>query len=69
MDNEGFSFRISWLFILPCLLKPEVSKSKYTILQKLVQLVTKKKTGNENFPNVFDLSICQLIVYLTIPIK
>jgi hypothetical protein len=62
--------RISWLFILPCLLKPEVSKSKYTILQKLVQLVTKKKTGNENFPNVnLILSICQLIVYLTIPIK
>jgi hypothetical protein len=26
--------------------------------------------GNENFPNVnLDLSICQLIVYLTIPIK
>jgi hypothetical protein len=28
------------------------------------------KTGNENFPNVnLVLSICQLIVYLTIPIK
>jgi hypothetical protein len=29
-----------------------------------------KKTGNENFPNVnLVLSICQLIVYLTILIK
>jgi hypothetical protein len=29
-----------------------------------------KKTGNENFPNVnLVLSICQLIVNLTIPIK
>jgi hypothetical protein len=34
-----------------------------------VQLVA-KKTGNENFPNVnLVLSICQLIVNLTIPIK
>jgi hypothetical protein len=34
-----------------------------------VQLVAKKKTGNENCPNVnLVLSICQLIVYLTIPI-
>jgi hypothetical protein len=34
-----------------------------------VQLVAKKK-GYENFPNVnLVLSICQLIVYLTIPIK
>jgi hypothetical protein len=30
----------------------------------------KKKTGDENFPNVnLVWSICQLIVYLTIPIK
>jgi hypothetical protein len=30
----------------------------------------KKKTGNENFPNVnLVLATCQLIVYLTIPIK
>jgi hypothetical protein len=29
-----------------------------------------KKTGNENVPNVnLILFICQLIVYLTIPIK
>jgi hypothetical protein len=29
-----------------------------------------KKTGNENFPNInLVLSICQLIVYLTICIK
>jgi hypothetical protein len=29
-----------------------------------------KKTGNENFPNVnLVLSICQLIVYLTVPVK
>jgi hypothetical protein len=29
-----------------------------------------KKTGNENFPNVnLVLSICQLIVCLTIPVK
>jgi hypothetical protein len=29
-----------------------------------------KKTGDENFPNVnLVLSICQLIVYLTIPVK
>jgi hypothetical protein len=35
----------------------------------LVQLVA-KKTGNENVPNVnLVLSICQLIVYLAIPIK
>jgi hypothetical protein len=35
-----------------------------------LQLVAKKKTGNENFPNVnLVLSIYQLIVYLTIPIK
>jgi hypothetical protein len=35
----------------------------------IVQLVA-KKTGNENFPNVnLILSICQLIVYLTIPVK
>jgi hypothetical protein len=34
-----------------------------------LQLVS-KKSGNENFPNVnLVLSICQLIVYLTIPIK
>jgi hypothetical protein len=34
-----------------------------------IQLVS-KKSGNENFPNVnLVLSICQLIVYLTIPIK
>jgi hypothetical protein len=34
-----------------------------------VQLVA-KKSGNENFPNVnLILSICQLIVYFTIPIK
>jgi hypothetical protein len=34
-----------------------------------VQLVS-KKSGNENFPDVnLVLSICQLIVYLTIPIK
>jgi hypothetical protein len=32
-----------------------------------VQLVA-KKSGNENFPNVnLILSVCQLIVYLTIP--
>jgi hypothetical protein len=30
----------------------------------------KKKTGNENFPNVnLVLNICQLIVYLTVPKK
>jgi hypothetical protein len=30
----------------------------------------KKKTGNKNFPNVnLVLTICQLIVYLTVPIK
>jgi hypothetical protein len=35
-----------------------------------VQLVA-KKTGSENFPNNVNLilSICQLIVYLTIPTK
>jgi hypothetical protein len=36
----------------------------------LIQLVAKKKTGNENVSNVnLVLSICQLIVYSTIPIK
>jgi hypothetical protein len=36
---------------------------------QLVQLVA-KKTGNENSSNVnLVLSICQLIVYLTTPIK
>jgi hypothetical protein len=35
-----------------------------------VLLVAKKKTGNENFPNVnLVLSICQLVVYFTISIK
>jgi hypothetical protein len=35
-----------------------------------IQLNLKKKTGNENFPNVnLVLNICQLIVYLTVPIK
>jgi hypothetical protein len=35
-----------------------------------VQLVAKKKTGNEIFPNVnLVLFICQLILYLTIPVK
>jgi hypothetical protein len=35
----------------------------------LIQLAAKKKTGNENFSNVnLVLSICQLIVYSTIPI-
>jgi hypothetical protein len=63
--------RISWLFILPCLPKPEISKSKYTTyFTKIGTVGYKKKTGNENFPNVnLILSICQLIVYLTIPIK
>jgi hypothetical protein len=38
-------------------------------VHNIIQLVA-KKTGNENFPNVnLILSICQLIVYLTIPIK
>jgi hypothetical protein len=38
-------------------------------MRYLIQLVA-KKSGNENFPNVnLVLSICQLIVYLTIPIK
>jgi hypothetical protein len=40
------------------------------ILLVIVQLVAKKKTVNENFPDVnLVLSICELIVYLTIPIK
>jgi hypothetical protein len=39
------------------------------LLSKIVQLVA-KKSGNEHFPNVnLILSICKLIVYLTIPIK
>jgi hypothetical protein len=39
----------------------KVLETTYSLLQK---------TGNENFPNVnVVLSICQLIVYLTIPIK
>jgi hypothetical protein len=39
------------------------------ILLVIVQLVA-KKTVNENFPDVnLVLSICELIVYLTIPIK
>jgi hypothetical protein len=41
----------------------------HPVYQKIVQLVA-KKTGNENFPYVnLVLSICQLIIYLTIPIK
>jgi hypothetical protein len=57
-------------------LKPQASKSCFlyplltrNLLKHTVQLVA-KKTGNENFPNVnLVLSICQLIVYLTIPVK
>jgi hypothetical protein len=38
-------------------------------VEKTGQLVA-KKTGNENSPNAnLVLSICKLIVYLTIPIK
>jgi hypothetical protein len=39
------------------------------LIMSNIQLVS-KKSGNENFPDVnLVLSICQLIVYLTIPIK
>jgi hypothetical protein len=40
---------------------------KFRFPKNAVQLVA-KKSGNENFPNVnLILSICQLIVYFTIP--
>jgi hypothetical protein len=54
--------------------KPWIRQYLYTQIyynrKNIVQLVAKKKTGNENFPHVnLVLSICQLIVYLTVPVK
>jgi hypothetical protein len=50
--------------------KLENNSVRGTEFRALVQLVAKKKTGNENFPNVnLVLCICQLIVWLTISVK
>jgi hypothetical protein len=52
-------------------LKSEKTREKKIIgLGGCCTVGCKKKTGNENFPNVnLVLSIYQLIIYLTIPIK
>jgi hypothetical protein len=50
-------------------LKSEETREK-KIIGKMLYSWLQKKTGNENFPNVnLVLSIYQLIIYFTIPIK
>jgi hypothetical protein len=57
ISPEAFFFILSYFSFL------------FYLTIKNVQLVA-RKTGKENFPNVnLVLSICQLIVYFTIPIK
>jgi hypothetical protein len=47
-----------------------VSAKFFFIINEASPQLQKKKTENENFPNVnLILSICQLTVYLTIPIE
>jgi hypothetical protein len=47
----------------------KLTENIFLEMMQMVQLVA-KKSGNENFPNVnLILSVCQLIVYLAIPIK
>jgi hypothetical protein len=57
-----------WSYSTPQLF--EEFQQKFPDFQRTYNWLQKKKTGKENFPNVnLVLSICQLIVYLTIPIK
>jgi hypothetical protein len=54
----------------PVLFLEELYKSDFESCAEFEPELFANKTGNENFPNVnLVLSICQLIVYLTIPVS
>jgi hypothetical protein len=64
-SNDYLIFKNSCNKLVTCNVAMEILKKNYSHVQLVV-----KKSGNENFPNVnLILSICQLFVYLTIPIK